>query len=88
MLFWHVTMSPETSAPLTLEEHRELGRELRVTSARLRELHQLLISVYGPQHLAAAEFRRVSEGLGRLRQDLQTQAAADLPGYPVDGLYL
>lgn len=80
-------MSPENPIPLTLEEHRELGEELRTTGARLRELSHMVAGIYGPQNRAVASFRRVTEAMDRLRYDLERQAAVDLQGYPSDGLY-
>ena len=81
-------MRPQTPAPLTLEEHRELGAEMRAVNARLRELCKVVVSVYGPHTHAAFTFLKVADNLHRLCQDLQTQAARDLPGYPIDGFYL
>jgi hypothetical protein len=80
-------MRPETPTPLTLEEHRELGREIRRANVRLRELCDLMLSVYGPQNRAASSFVRATEALDRLCQDLQTQVAHDHPGFPHDDFY-
>ena len=73
--------------PLTLEEHRELGRELRTMNSRLQELGALIVGVYGPQNPAASAFTGLTQALERLRGDLQSQAAQDLPGYPMNGIY-
>ena len=73
--------------PLTLEEHRELAAEMRSVNARLHELCKVVVGVYGPNTQAAFSFMKASEQVERLCQDLQAQAAKDLPGYPVDGLY-
>jgi hypothetical protein len=73
---------------LTLEEHRELGRELRAANARLQELCKVVVGVYGPNSHASFTFLKVAENLNRLCQDLQAQAARDLPGFSVDGFYL
>jgi hypothetical protein len=81
-------MRPQTPVPLTLEEHRELGAEMRSVNARLKELCKVVVSVYGPNTNAAFNFVKASEQVDRLCQDLQAQAARDLPGYPTDGLYL
>jgi len=81
-------MRPQTPVPLTLEEHRELGAEMRATNARLQELCKVVVSVYGPNNNAAFAFLKVAEQVNRLCQDLQAQAAKDLPGYPTEGLYL
>jgi hypothetical protein len=81
-------MSAESPLPLTLEEHRELGQEIRAASARLRELCAMMVGVYGAENRAARSFVKLTEAINSLRQELQTQAARDLPGDPVDGIYL
>jgi hypothetical protein len=48
----------------------------------------VVVGVYGPNNQASFTFLKVAENLGRLCQDLQAQAAQDLPGYSVDGFYL
>ena len=81
-------MSAESPLPLTLEEHRELGQEIRGANARLRELCTMMVGVYGFENRAAHSFVRLTEAMDSLRQELQRQAALDLPGDPVDGIYL
>jgi hypothetical protein len=81
-------MRPETSTPLTLEEHRELSREIRVARARLRELCNVVVGVYGPNNRAAFSFLKITEGMERLCQDLQAQVSQDYRGQGVDDLYL
>jgi hypothetical protein len=81
-------MRPQSLVPLTLEEHQELGAEMRAVNARLQELCKLVVSVYGRQNSAAFTFIKAAEDVSRLCQDLQAQAAKDLPGHPIDGLYL
>ena len=81
-------MRPQTPLPLTMEEHTELGRELLLTRARIRELCELVVGVYGPQNRAAFSFQKASDALDRLCVDLQAQAVEDLPDYKLDGLYL
>jgi hypothetical protein len=81
-------MRPHTPAPLTLEEHRELGAEMRAVNGRLQELCKVVVSVYGPNNQAAFTFLKAADTLHRLCQDLQSQAATDLPGYSTDGFYL
>ena len=81
-------MRLQTPVPLTLEEHRELGRELHAANARLQELCKVVVSVYGPNNNASFTFLKVADNLNRLCHDLQAQAAQDLPGFSVDGLYL
>jgi len=80
-------MQPGTPANLTLEEHRQLARELHATRAQLRELASLIVSLYGLENSAATSFLNAVEAMDRLCEDLQRQAARDLPGIPLDGLY-
>ena len=80
-------MHPETSSPLTLDEHRELSREIRATRARLRELCDVVAGVYGPRNRAAFSFLKIADAMESLCQDLQAQVSRDYPGYDVDDLY-
>jgi hypothetical protein len=80
-------MRPGTSIPLTLEEHRELGAEIRAARVRMRQLCDLVMGVYGSNNQAAFTFLKAVENLDRLNHDLRAQAAQDLPGYPADKLY-
>jgi len=61
---------------------------MRAVNARLQELCKVVVSVYGPNTQAAITFLKVADGMHRLCQDLQSQAAKDHPGYPVEGFYL
>lgn len=81
-------MRPETPLPLTLDEHRELARELRSNNARMRELYELVVSVYGPNNQAAFTFQKAADAIDRLCKDMQAQAAQDYPGYPIGSLYV
>jgi hypothetical protein len=80
-------MSPENSISLSIEEHRELGRELAATAERLRSLCDLVVHVYGPNNLSAFSFLKAMEAIDRLKWDLQHQAMQDLPGHPNDVFY-
>jgi hypothetical protein len=80
-------MRPQAPAPLTLEEHRELGSEMRAINARVQELCKMVTSVYGPNNQAAFTFRKVADATQRLCQDLESQAAQDLPGFSTGGFY-
>ena len=80
-------MRPQTPVPLTLEEHTELGQELRRTRLRLHELCSVIEDVYGAHNRAAFSFRKVIETMDRLVGDMESQSAADHPGHKV-GLYL
>ena len=88
LAFEGLGMRPQTPIPLTLEEHRELAAEMRAVNARMQALCAMVVSVYGPNTQAAFTFLRAAEHVNRLCQDLQAQAAKDLPGYPIDGLYI
>jgi hypothetical protein len=80
-------MRPGTLNPLTLDEHRELGAEIRTARVRMRQLCDLVVGVYGPNTQASFTFLRAVEDLDRLSQDLRAQAGEDWPGYPMDKLY-
>ncbi len=73
--------------PLTVEEHRELARELRVTSARLHQLCELVVTVYGSESRAAFTFSRAVDSVDRLRHEMQTQVALDCPEAAKDHIY-
>ena len=81
-------MRPQTPVPLTLEEHTELGRELRKTRLRLHELCSVIVDVYGAPSRAAFTFQKVVEAMDRLVGDMEAQAASDHPGRKVAGLYM
>ncbi len=87
MLNWRLEMPPINPSPLTLEEHRELGGELRRARVRLHELCVLVASLYGPNNHAAFSFQKVADAVDRLCADLEAQAAHDWPGYKTDGFY-
>jgi hypothetical protein len=73
--------------PLTPDEHRDLARELRTTTARMHELSGLVASVYGPDSRATFAFQKTAEALERLRRELQTQASTDWPAAHSEKLY-
>jgi hypothetical protein len=78
----------DSSQPFTHQEHRDLGRELRLTEARLREFHDVVVAAYGTHSRAAFSFQKLLEAMTRLRADLQIQMGRDYPGYGADGTYL
>lgn len=80
-------MRQGTPIPLTFEEHRELGGEIRKARAKLHQLCDLVVAVYGPNNQAAFTFAKAVEAVDRLSLDLKAQAQSDLPGYPTDSLY-
>ena len=80
--------SAEKVISLTIDEHRELGREMKATVGRLRALCELVVDVYGPANRAAFSFMRAMDAIEHLEQDLATQAAQDLPGSSVNDIYL
>jgi hypothetical protein len=81
-------MGSQTSSHLTLEEHRELSREIRAARARLRELCDVVAGVYGPRNPAAFSFLKIADSMESLCHDLQAQVLHDYPGYDVDDLYV
>jgi len=81
-------MRPEASIPLTLEEHLELSREIRALRARMQELCDVVVGVYGPNNRAAFSFLRITDAMDRLCHHLQTQVSQDYPGPDVEDLYL
>jgi hypothetical protein len=81
-------MRSNTPNPLTLEEHRELGCELRKTRARLHELSAMVSTIYGPNNRAAFSFEKAAAAMDRLCSDMDAQVAHDLPGYGTNGFYV
>jgi hypothetical protein len=79
---------PETSGPLTLEEHLQLSREIRAVRTRLSQLCEVVVGAYGPNNRAAFSFQRITDTMERLCQNLQAQVSEDYPGPDVDDLYL
>jgi hypothetical protein len=75
-------------APLTLEEHRELATELKLSSARLRQLCGLVVDVYGAHSAAGFTFAKALEAIGHLQQELEAQAVRDFNGHSAGKLYL
>ncbi len=61
---------------------------MRAINARMQALCKMVVSIYGPNAQAAFTFLKAAEQANRLCHDLQAQAAKDLPGYPIEGLYL
>jgi hypothetical protein len=77
----------ETPPHLTFEEHCELARELRSIDSRIRELHYLVASIYGPSNRVLLTFKGAADALAGLCNDMQTRVAKDYPGRQVAGLY-
>jgi hypothetical protein len=80
-------MRPETPHPLTPEEHRRLGLELRAANARLHLLCDLVVGVYGSNNRAAFSFQKAAEAMDRLCVDLETQAMRDGGGQKPTNFY-
>ena len=80
-------MQPQTPLPLTIEEHRELSREVCTAASRLHQLSNLVHTIYGPNNRAAFSFAKAVEAIDRLMDELHTQALRDLPGFVADDLY-
>ena len=81
-------MRPETPNPLTLEEHRQLGNELRAATLRMHQLCDVVVNVYGPNNRAAFAFQKMTEAMDRLCAELETQATKDGVGFKRDNFYL
>jgi hypothetical protein len=77
-----------TENKLNLEEHGQLGDELRKTSIRLRQLCGLVTDVYGSNSLPSVSFVRTIDAIERLRAEMEVQAAQDLQRYAEKNLYL
>ncbi len=80
-------MTPPPANPLTFDEHRDLGRELQKTRARLLHLYDLAMNVYGSQSRPAFTFQEVNEALDRLCHEMQAQAEIDCPGLSASDFY-
>jgi hypothetical protein len=78
---------PDNSSPLTKEEHQDLGLELRATESRLRELCDLALDVYGPNHRVSFSFQKLLDAMSRLRSDLQAQLDKEFPAFNGDSPY-
>jgi len=78
---------PDTSLPLTQEEHEHMARELRANESRLRELCDLAVSVYGTNHRVSFSFQKLLDASARLRADLLTQWSREYPGNDRDCPY-
>jgi hypothetical protein len=77
-----------TENKLNIDEHAQLGDELRKTSTRLRQLCGLVADVYGSESMPAVSFVRTIDAIERLRAEMEVQAAQDLQRYAEKNLYL
>ena len=77
-----------TENKLNIEEHTQLGAELKKASARLRQLCGLVVNMYGSESLPALHFLRTMDAVERLRAEMEVQAAHDLQRYSEKNLYL
>jgi hypothetical protein len=80
-------MPPQALNPLTFEEHRELGRDILKTRARMRQLAAVMFTVYGPQSKTAFSFKKLNEAVDRLCEEMQAQAEQDCPGLDASAFY-
>jgi hypothetical protein len=78
----------ENFISLTVDEHRELGREMKAAARRLRVLCDLVVDVYGPANRAAFSFVKAMEAIEHLELDLAAQAVQDVSGYPSNDLFV
>jgi hypothetical protein len=70
-------MDSKNPQPLTLDEHAQLGQELRAARVRLQEFCALVVEVYGSESAAGGAFLRVVDSLRTLCERLQAQAEMD-----------
>jgi hypothetical protein len=80
-------MTTDSQRGLTFEEHRQLSLELVKTQRSLEEFGSMANDVYGFESRAAIAFIEAAEAVGRLRYQLQLQAADDCPGQSAEDLY-
>ncbi len=73
--------------PLSFEEHRDLGREVLKTRARMLHVASVVASVYGPQSRTAFTFAKVNEAMDKLCVEMQAQAEQDCPGLNTSSFY-
>jgi len=73
--------------PLSYDEHRELGREMQKSRARLLQLGSVATTIYGVQSRTAFHFQKVNDAMDRLSEELQAQAEQDCPGLGAAGFY-
>jgi hypothetical protein len=60
---------------------------MRASTERLRSLCDLIVQVYGTNNIASFSFLKAMEAMDRLKYELKSQAAQDLPGHPLDNFY-
>jgi hypothetical protein len=80
-------MRPEPLNPLTFDEHRDFGREIQKTKARLVEFAGMVAGIYGPQSRSTFAFRKLTEAMDRAVAEIQAQADHDWPGLNAGQLY-
>ena len=64
--------------PLTVDEHRELGRQLLAAKTTVQNALLLVSHRYGTSKLPVAKARRAEHAIDTLRCQLDSQAARDL----------
>ncbi len=80
-------MPPQALNPLSFEEHRELAGDILKTRERMRQLASVVITVYGPQSRTAFTFKKATEAIDRLCDEMQAQAEMDCPGLDASSFY-
>jgi hypothetical protein len=80
-------MRQSQNKPLSIEEHRHLGTELRKARVRMHELCRLVVELYGSNNPAAFSFLRAAESIDRLCGEMEAQAVRDWPGQHIGGIY-
>jgi len=73
--------------PLSYDEHRELGREMQKSRARLLQLGSVAATIYGVQSRTAFHFQKVNDAMDKLCDELQAQADQDCPGLDAGTFY-
>ena len=65
----------------------EIHNDVRFAPLERIELGKLADEVYGADNATSIAFTQAAEAIGRLRYELQLQAAEDCPGRRADDLY-
>ena len=60
---------------------------MHASTERLRSLCDLIVQVYGTNNLASFSFLKAMEAMDRVKYELKSQAAQDLPGHATDNFY-
>ena len=64
-----------------------MALELRAAGARMRELCNVVVGIYGTESRVAFSFSRAADSIDRLRHELQMQVSLDWPESEKDRIY-